>query len=315
MTDRMMTVSLEALAGCGEDSFAVRKEDAVALLCVADGCGGLGSRRYPALDNHTGAYAASRLATHVLSEWARNCSVPLTREAGEHMCRELGERLDHHFSSFAEERCRTEGIRIVGSMQRRLPTTLCAAIADEKAAAFLWVGDSRGYVLDTDGLHQCTRDDLKGGADPFENLYLDRPLSAYLSADMKANLHFRRVSLDKPSLVIVATDGAYNALPTPMEFEMLLLDALKAAKSWDSFERKLESAVKKNMQDDATLLVCTSETVDFEGLKTALLPRREKLQKQYITPVRRKKGDVAFARARWQSYRASYDWTEGERHG
>lgn len=310
MTDGLMTVSVEILEGNGEDSFALRTMERGAFLCVADGCGGLGSCRYPALDNHTGAYAASRLAAHAALSWVNEKEAPLTQAMGETMGRELGLALDRLLSATAEEKCRMEGVRIVGTMQRRLPTTLCAALVDEQAAGFFWTGDSRGYVLDRQGLHQCTKDDLRGETDPFENLYLDRPLSACLSADTQAKIHFRRVPVSAPALIITATDGAFSALATPMEFEMLLLDALKASKSWEGFEGKLAGSIKKNAQDDATLLAAPFGMSDFDEAKAALLPRRETLQKQFITPVRRKKGDLSFARERWQQYRPGYDWTE-----
>ena len=45
-----------------EDCFALLDDSQSAFLCVADGCGGLGSRRYPELNNQTGASLAARRA-------------------------------------------------------------------------------------------------------------------------------------------------------------------------------------------------------------------------------------------------------------
>ena len=315
MTDNAFAFSHAVLPENGEDSFALRKNADHQFLCIADGCGGLGSRRYPALDDHTGAYAASRLATHMACEWSASQSIPTTNEGVQLLCRTLEQETDRLFRAIADEKCRTSGIRITGSMQRCLPTTFCAALTDEQRACFLWAGDSRACVLDANGLHQCTADHLKGSPDPFESLYRDTPLSAYLCADTPAKLSARCVGLSSPCAVVLATDGAYNALPTPMEFEMLLLDTLKSAKNQASWKRKLETAVARIAQDDATLAVCMFGAEDFEAFKQAILPRRETLQKQFITPVRRKKGDVDFARGRWQLYRPNYDWTQEERHG
>lgn len=309
---QILSFSHAVLPENSEDCFGIVRKETFTAACVADGCGGLGSRRYPALDNHTGAYAASRLAVQVFEKWVENHDT-LSAEV---CIKQLEEQLEQAFGTAAREKCVAEGIRIVGSMQRRLPTTFCAALLDPNEVCFWWAGDSRGYVLDAEGLHQCTADHLKGKADPFENLYLDRPLSRYLSADTAMNLDISRVKLSKqPCAVILATDGVYSALPTPMEMEMLLWDTLKGASDWNGWNQKLKKAVAHNAQDDATFVVIPCGTDDFAVFTQALLPRRDALQKHFITPVRRKKGDVDFARERWQSYRENYDWTEGERNG
>ena len=307
----MLSFSYEILAGNGEDSFAVHKRDDCCALCVADGCGGLGSRRYPAFEDHTGAYAASRLAVRVFEGWAVSQVLPLLPENAA----ELEEMLEKALCTVADRDCVTQGIRIAGSMQRRLPTTFCAALTDGKTADILWAGDSRAYVLDAAGLHQCTRDHLKGAPDPFESLYRDMPLSAYLSADTSVKLSRAQIRLpDAPCAVILVTDGAYSALPTPMEFEMLLWDALKSSKSWMAWQQKLQKAVSHVAQDDATLVALPLSIAEFAAWKQGLLPRRETLQKKFITPVRRRKGDMEFARERWMEYCKTYDWTEEEKH-
>lgn len=131
---------------------------------MADGCGGLGSRRYAELDGQTGAHAASRVAAQSVKRWAAACrSLPKDPSEGRELQRALQGTLEADLSAFVAEHRLTEGgSRIVGSMQRLLPTTLCMALADGgEGACFLWAGDSRGYVLDETGLHLYTRDDVK----------------------------------------------------------------------------------------------------------------------------------------------------------
>lgn len=308
----ILRVNYSVLPEEGEDSFALRSDEQGAFLCVTDGCGGLGSKRYAALENRTGAYIAARLAARTFAQWAEERRpVPSAHEEAELLCREAEREIFDRLKGFADVHCSEAASRIVGSMQRRLPTTLCALTAQGNALCFWWAGDSRGYVLDADGLHQCTRDHLRGEADAFESLYRDQPLANLLCADRLGRLQASRFQPEKPCIAMVATDGVYGSLPTPMEVEMLLLDTLRLSRSLADWEKKLTKQLAKLAQDDATLLLLPVGFADFEQLKAALLPRRDALQKQFITPVRRRRGNLPFAREKWALYRPEYDWTEG----
>lgn len=310
----ILRINYAVLPDAGEDSCALYSDEQGALLCVTDGCGGLGSKRYEALENRTGAYIAARLAAHAFADWAQERQpVFQNQETGERLCSELSEAIFHRLKGFADVHCAEEKSRIVGSMQRRLPTTLCAVTARGNDLYFWWAGDSRGYVLDEEGLHQFTKDHVRGQMDAFEMLYCDAPLSNLLCADQKGRMQCRNVNLCRPSVVIVATDGVYSSLITPMEVEMLLLDTLKPARSLYDWERRLGKRIAADAQDDATLLMYPVGFENFEQLKAMLLSRRDHLQKQFITSVRRRKDDLAFIRQKWLQYKQGYDCTE-EKH-
>lgn len=316
----LLSVSYAVLPDAGEDSFVLRTDEKRTLLCVADGCGGLGSRRYPALENQTGAYLAARLVTRAVSMWAQEINkLPAAAQEGKDFALSLQSDLSAMLQGFAQKHCAEEKSRIVGSMQRRLPSTLCAAVTIEGAATwrevcFAWCGDSRGYVLDEEGLHQCTQDHLRGEPDAFDSLYRDMPLSRVLSADTEAQISLRRLRAPLPCMIITATDGAFGSLMNPMEFEMLLLDTLMSAAGWESWQKKLHNRLKKIAQDDATLLMEPCGVKTFEEIKKALLPRRAKLQKQFVTPCRRHSRDAAYQKATWLEYKEHYDWTQGGTH-
>ena len=320
MTQPLLSVSYAVLPEDGEDSFVLRRDENSTLLCVADGCGGLGSRRYPVLENKTGAYIAARLVTRAVSMWAQEAAaLPANEQEGEIFVKTLQNDLHALLVGFAQKNCTEEKSRIVGSMQRRLPSTLCAALTAQGAArwreaCFLWAGDSRGYVLDEEGLHQCTQDHLRGNPDALDSLYRDMPLSRMLSADTEALLSLRRLRAPMPCMVITATDGAYGSLMSPMEFEMMLLDTLMSARNWESWQKKLSNRIAKLAQDDATLLMEPCGTDSFEEMKKRLLPRRAALQKQFVTPCRRHSRDAAYLKEKWQEYRENYDWTQGGAH-
>lgn len=316
----LMLIHLSVFPGEGEDSFAVSNDPGFVMLCVTDGCGGLGSKRYEQMENRTGAYLASRLAATAMMQWAEDTLVvPVTPEDGAEMLRQLEAELGETFCAFAEKYCAQETSgRIVGSMQRVLPTTMCTAVMERygRAGCFLWAGDSRGYLLDCGGLHQYTADDVRGSTDALENLYLDRPLSNLISADRPPQLHMRRFSLPVQGVILCATDGVYNCISSPMELEMLLLDTLMRSSDEGRWHRRLEKALKDAAQDDATLLCCPFGYESFADMKEQLRERYEYLKQTYITPVRRRKRTVDAARNHWHEYRIHYDRTEGnDEHG
>ena len=311
MLQEILRINHAVLPDEGEDSFALRTDEHDTFLCVTDGCGGLGSRRYPELANRTGAYVAARMAARAFAFWAdERRPVPQNEEEAKALCAELENDLHDQLKSFAEEHCMGDRTRIVGSMQRCLPTTLCALTVRNDDLCFWWAGDSRGYVMDEDGLHQHTRDHLRGDRDCFENLYNDKPLSNLLSADKKGMIQFKKVKANKPCIAFVATDGVYSCLPTPMEVEMLLLDTLRQSASMADWEKRLARTIARNAQDDATLLLIPLHMESFEQMKEMFMLRRSALQKQFITPVRRHKGDLSYAREKWKMYRQNYDMTE-----
>ena len=311
-----LTVSYAVLPEKGEDSFAIASDQRGSLLCVADGCGGLGSRRYSGQGEQTGAYLAARLVTAYVRDWAsQRSALPKTREEGQAWLDALNAGLSALLSGFAAKNGLLEGgSRIVGSMQRALPSTLCAALTrpepEGEKCCFLWAGDSRGYVLDESGMHQYTKDDIRARLDPFDSLYLDAPLTRCLSADQPIRLHLRRAGLKNPSVLICATDGVYGCLPTPMEFEMLLLSTMEAAGDESAWQRKLEHAIRQLATDDATLLCRPRGFEAYGDMKQYFKPRLEALKAAYIHPVRRQRQNREVARDCWSRYRPDYDRTE-----
>lgn len=315
MLGEIMVIQLAVVPDQGEDSFAVSSLPGNAMFCVADGCGGLGSKRYDRLDHRTGAYLASRLAARAMLGWTQEQTiVPLYPQDGFYQLLDLQLDVEATFSSFARMHCNGEPAgRIVGSMQRTLPTTLCTLIADERnsACSFIWAGDSRGYTLDSSGLHQYTADDVRGNADALESLLLDRPLSNLICADQPPKLHMRRFPMPEKGLLICMTDGVYSAISSPMELEMLLLDTMQHAANQERWWRKLEKSLAAVMQDDMTMICSSCGFSNYDEMKTYFQPRYEQLKAEYITPVRRKRSTREVVRAYWQRYRTEYDRTEG----
>ena len=307
-----LIVNHAILSRAGEDSFAVlTREDGSGMVCVADGCGGLGSRRYPLLKGHTGAYAASRLAARTMKQWAtKGLSCPVSAMEGVRLQLDLQLGFEKQFQRFAQKN-QMEAGRIVGSMQRILPTTLCGLLhglnGTQADGCFLWAGDSRGCVLDAQGLHQYTQDDVKSPLDVLDRLYGDSALSLCLSADHPIRLHLRRFSVETPCLLITLTDGGYSCLPTPMELEMMLLSTMDAASDMASWQRKLGSALRKLSHDDATVVIAPIGFDSFDRMKAFYSQRKQHLEEHFIRPVRLSGCDRETARRCWQEYRPQYE--------
>lgn len=303
MKKRLLAGCYEAEGREGEDSFALRSGEHSAFLCVADGCGGLGSRRYESLQGHTGAYEASKLAVQVMDEEAQGWPLPDDKEQGEEFRRKTEQVLEQAFRHYADAHGMREKGRITGSMQRCLPCTLCAVWLDDTSACIAWAGDSRAYVLDAQGLHQCTADHLKGSPDALNSLYRDVPLSGLISADGPVHLSMCRVRLPQPCAMLMVTDGVYSALSSPMAFETLLLDALHQAQTGEMWRDRLMESISVLAQDDATIALWIPE--DFAAFRAMMEQRREDMT---LT-------EEQSLEERWIAYRAHYDWTEGSADG
>lgn len=320
LSGQSICVSHAVLPQAGEDSFSLRTHARGGYLCVADGCGGLGSRRYARMEERTGAYLAARLVTQEVERLHQSLfPLPAGREAGQALCVSLAALLSRKLRAFEEEHSGGRQVRIVGRMQRALPTTLCLLLMENTArdldCLFLWAGDSRGYLLDFQGLHQLTADHTSLRADAMESLYRDLPLTNVLSAQDAFFISGRRVRVKGPCVGIVATDGAFDSLPNPMEMEWLLLSTLHGSSDPESWKRKLHNQLAKIVSDDCTLQLALYGYKRFEELREGMEGRRLLLQKQFITPVRRRKADLPFARERWLAYMPTYDWTERTAQG
>ncbi len=317
------TVDCEAIPGASEDSRTAETDALGGFLCVADGCGGIGARRYAQLGHRSEAHLAAKLTAECVKRWAEPFSgnaLPTDAQAAQKHVHRLRDELIEHLGALrAQHGEQAESRILVSRVRRPLPTTLCAALIDARdaqalSAMFCWAGDSRGYVLTPAGLRQCTADHLYGSPDPMENLYRDARLGNLVSADGNFTLDTFGLTLPKPCIVLTATDGAFGYLPTPMEFELLLLATLRRSVSLQSWQKRLGGAIRRVTGDDATLTLACYGVKTFAQLQTLFTPRCARLQAAFVTPVRRRAQNPAFARTLWEEYRKDYLLCEEGRH-
>ncbi|MCD7763211.1 MAG: protein phosphatase 2C domain-containing protein [Lachnospiraceae bacterium] len=293
----IVNVYSEKLEGKGEDAFVSLAVENGAMIGCLDGCGGIGSRRYAAFDSHTGAYVASRVAAQAASEWF------LTgMEWG--ALSSLSEKALAALIQKALQACKgmepvSSGLK--GALTRDFPTTLTLALADLTSVFFYWAGDSRGYLLDKNGLHQMTADDVEQ-QDAMLNLLDDSPLKNVVSASKSFVIHKRKITLQNPGILLTCTDGCFGYLNSPMAFEWMLLDTMQLAKSPSEWEKLLKERMTAVAGDDFTLLAMVLGYSDFLHMKQDFGDRYAKMTSGF------RQADSDRARmAWWSEYKTEYE--------
>jgi serine/threonine protein phosphatase PrpC len=303
--DAPPTVLYSPVRGCG-------------LLAVYDGLGGAGSAKLVGADGseRTESYVASRLARSVVEEWFE---APDDDPSGPDAERRLHDALEARFQAVARDL--PSESRLVGSMRRRLPTTL-AALGFERisqqqepetyAVDAIWSGDSRCFLLSARyGLQQVTVDD-SDERDAFMQLERDPPLTNVISADRPFTIHRRRIWLREPGVLIAATDGCFGYVATPAHFEHYLLSTLAASGSAGDWAGRLLDELSAIAQDDVSLTLGCLGYSSFGQLRSALHRRTEYMRRQHWAPVVDADptpgggGLLERRRASWADYRDLY---------
>ena len=273
--ERMLVICRAQVKDRGEDSFlAARKEQRV-FLGVFDGCGGSGGKTYASFGGHTGAWTAARAATIAAREWFLSA---LSDDAQEHC--DLTTYVNR-----ALQACKSSepaGQVLLGSLRKEFPTTVAAFRKDIASdfTDFYWCGDSRCYVLDSDGLHQATRDDT-AVYDAMRNLREDAPMTSVASASHPFRIHAKRLQIEKPSVIFAATDGCFGYLPSPMAFERLLLKTMACSSSIEDWKRRLDAQIGRVSGDDYTLTAWPHRFNTFKEMKEAFRERLAFIERSY----------------------------------
>ena len=304
--DMLLLISEEAIESSGEDSFFCGSRANSAMTAVFDGCGGLGARQYPVFQGKTGAYIASRLVSGAVHDWY--CA-----EGDRHWSD--GDALVSSLHQYISEAYaigtayNTSNLRIRGALVRDFPTTASIALVrhstDGLVLHVIWSGDSRVYLMDADGLAQLTADDTDS-PDALTNLSDDASLTNVLSSDGKFTLHYKCMKLCKPTVVFTATDGCFGYLPSPMEFEYTILNALEEAKNTDDFKSRLKTSIHNVTGDDFALGLLCFGYGTFDNLKEAFVDRLISLEREYIVPLQNNR-TKDYTQQLWQMYRQSYE--------
>ena len=334
-------VYLEKIPDRGEDAKPIslyNKRTKSGLISVFDGLGGAGGAVYKGEDNssHTGAYFASRLARETVKEYFNALFETESTEIQEKttwgdLKAELGEK----FKKKAAELDKNPSI-IKSPLIKRLPTTMAAIYfrenpenSEQYMCYPIWAGDSRCYVLTSrEGLQQLTQDELILAGDAFENIRDESPLTNCINADTDFWLRSKAISERSPCVLLVATDGCFGYLSTPMHFENLLLRTLQMSEDEKRWEEKLIDKFQKIAGDDVSMaIVAIGWDDDFKTFKQGFKDRYDTIKKTYIDKLdkidqeienlEQKKQDHINKRKHlhkkyWEKYKSTYDRTSEE---
>ncbi|MBR1784870.1 MAG: hypothetical protein IJ760_05475 [Bacteroidales bacterium] len=274
---RLKEFNIQKKDEAGEDSdpiYIFDDKKGIGLLCVFDGLGGAGARLYENSKTHvthTAAWVASRTLREVVNALFLMC----LRESDP-----IAEFLNRFDEKYIKEQMRgltadwrvylkpgeepPQGLRF-NSLTSEFPTTVagCLFKADGDActveATTFWVGDSRVYLFNPDGMYFLTTDDADApNGDPFapENMDLKMAQTVCLDKPFKVNvekplrLHF---SADRPLLLMAATDGCFGYFTNPILFEQMVRTTI-VAETPEQWGLQLREGIMSNgFHDDISM--------------------------------------------------------------
>lgn len=283
-----LVIFIEATTDKGEDGnpVVVKNGQETMAIGVFDGLGG----RSAGYGDFTGGQIASGFASHLtqnfLEQTHQNLSEQDAIQIQQTICQSLKKEADE----------KIKPSRIKGTL---VSDRLCTTLAIASISPFniqnnsfhlnlAWIGDSRIYFLSpSKGLQQLTKDDLTEDNDAFELIRKDPPMSQYITADMHLHpdwqINFKVEEFTEKGCVLACTDGCFQYLESPWNFEKLILDTLVRSQSVVSWKNLLKAEYENIKQDDISFVLQPIGINDFDSLKNLYLERLEQIKKNFDT--------------------------------
>lgn len=303
MNEFPLTINIEIASGKGEDDYLADSDYPQTVIGVFDGLGG----RSAGYDGETGGRIASREAAKLSKEILWNQKGRLTKDIAD----ELQQSICKYLKNQADTKMGVSRLR--GSLaNKRLCTTIAMASMPKQKANkefevnLAWMGDSRIYFLSpTKGLQQLTEDDLESSKDAFQMIREDPPMSQYITADMpeKWQIHWKSEKFQESGCILACTDGCFQYLPAPWDFEKLLLETLAESKTASEWKELLIEEYEKIRQDDVSLVLYPVGYTEFEDIKSNYQDRLANLRNYYNSSTDNHDHLIKL----WESYRSDYE--------
>jgi len=314
MVNAVIAVTGEMVKDNGEDSYSYCFGNHFGYMAVFDGCGGLGAKRYTEFSNKTGAYLASRLVALTTLEWFKCNYLINETQKSESPAIGLKTYIENSLNNIKGMTDRRDSLSIKGSLSSKsFPTTASCVVCDytkkeSLVCHFLWAGDSRGYILDREGLSQITKDDIEEDVDALSNLSSDSKLENVINADSSFEINNKSVFVHYPAIIIMSTDGAFAYFQTPMEFEYALLYTLSKVANIAEWEMLMNKYIKEFASDDYTLMLAAFGFTSFDEIKKYYNSRTGYLYNNFISQVftARKENKGYDINPFWEQYKQTY---------
>lgn len=305
--DTIFCVQQEMVENRGEDSYYCAIDKESAIISVYDGCGGLGARSYKSFKGKTGAYIAARALSGAVHDWFHKNSSNSWSSS-----KELLGNMNSYITKAYKvcSKYAVDKLRIRGSMVRDLPSTMAVAYTQYKDIGIvlhiIWAGDSRIYLMNEEGIAQLTIDDLDI-QDAMDNLLEDAVLTNILSSDGNYKLHYKQMIIKKPTIILAATDGCFGYIPSPMEYELLILECMMRANSVQEYKKELYQKFLEWTSDDFAFGFMSILYGSYENTKECLKKRYKYLVHMRETFFENDIRIEANVKNFWKKYKVNYE--------
>jgi serine/threonine protein phosphatase PrpC len=312
MTKFNLVVNIEVAEDKGEDANLAEDFGPTFLMGVFDGLGGRSAGYGGQTGGRIASEEASKISKTFFKQWNSKITSENVLQLQQQICQSLKGKADIYIPKTSS--------RLKGSlMEHRLCTTLALARilkqqTQEKIfeADVAWMGDSRIYFLSpTKGLQQLTKDDIVTPKDALEMLRQDPPMSQYLTADINPRwqIRFQHYRFEEMGCFLACTDGCFQYVSAPWEFEKLLLETLSQSEGEkmdnNNWKKLIEQKYIEIKQDDVSLILYPVGFNGIKHLKNAYQARLQYLQDNFIYPTANTRYDDL--QKLWQKYRIDYE--------
>lgn len=265
------------------------------MLIVCDGLGGTGQTKHKIGDQYyTSAYIGSRCVSDAIKKYCDEQQRELWTDDIATMTKKLKKYLASQL-----ETC-IQGYKLEkslgGNMIELLPTTLAMAIF-RKNGGFLdvrviWAGDSRVYLLTpVDGLSQLSEDDVDGEFDAMKALGQSN-MNNNVTGEGIDRFHLNyaeyKIPIQEGFILFAASDGCFDYIESPMQFEYKLLAATQQIFEDDPSilgECIAENYQGENCKDDTTIAGVVIQTNQEKTVSELYKARMLYMKEQFRKPV------------------------------
>lgn len=266
------------------------------MLIICDGLGATGQNKHEINgQENTSAYWGARLVSCTAKDFFLMNQDGIWNEEPQFFFQKFKKYLGENLSEYINLHNLQKTIK--GKSAELLPTTFAMAVFKEDEEFIhifsIWAGDSRIYLLSADdGLQQISKDDVEGTFDAMKSLGTSNMCNNISGeGEEQFYLNYKQYKIKKqPNLFLfAASDGCFDYLATPMDFEYLLevaIDCLAETDDISLIETNISSIYSgENLRDDTTMAGVIFNETCSEKLKQQYKERFKKIENSFRKPT------------------------------